>query len=110
VFSISGFRSQKSAFNELTDRNPALKHADYIKSLPTAADLFTPLFFSPAELALLNGTNLLGAVQDRRKEWQAESAAVREVLAEEGLTWYVLLRISMRCCSSIRTKRGATQG
>lgn len=73
-----------------------LKHQPYIDSLPDPSELLTPLHFSPAELALLNGTNLLGATLDRRKEWETEWREVRDIFADaiilwaEGLTWYVL--------------------
>lgn len=72
-----------------------LKHQPYIDFLPDSSELLTPLHFSPAELALLNGTNLLGATLDRRKEWEAEWREVRDIFADtvfpwgEGLTWYV---------------------
>jgi hypothetical protein len=55
--------------------------------LPSAEQLRTPLYFSEEELGLLEGTNLLGAVLDRRREWEEESVAIREVLKEYDLTW-----------------------
>jgi hypothetical protein len=69
------------------DLSPALRHGTYIASLPPPTELTTPLFFSDAELACLAGTNLAGAVSDRRKEWMAESEAIRAVLRLDGLTW-----------------------
>lgn len=72
-----------------------LKHRPYIDSLPPPTELVTPLHFTPAELALLNGTNLLGATLDRRKEWENEWREVRDIFADaiiswgEGLTWCV---------------------
>ncbi|WVR05731.1 hypothetical protein IAU60_002756 [Kwoniella sp. DSM 27419] len=65
----------------------ALRHRTYLESLPKPADLTTPLYFSEPELELLSGTNLLGAVEDRKREWKAESDVVRAVLGDEGLTW-----------------------
>lgn len=72
-----------------------LKHRAYIDSLPEPSELLTPLHFTAAELALLNGTNLLGATLDRRKEWESEWREVRDIFADaviswgEGLTWCV---------------------
>ena len=72
-----------------------LRHQPYIDSLPDSSELLTPLHFTPAELALLNGTNLLGATLDRRQEWETEWREVRDIFADavipwgEGLTWYV---------------------
>ncbi|WVQ71041.1 hypothetical protein IAR50_000566 [Cryptococcus sp. DSM 104548] len=65
----------------------ALAHQKYLASLPLPEELTTPLYYDENELNLLQGTNLLGAVQDRKKEWSAESQALRTVLKEEGLTW-----------------------
>lgn len=65
----------------------SLVHKTYLASLPPASNLSTPLYFTESELQLLSGSNLLGAVEDRRKEWSAESAALRSVLKEDGLTW-----------------------
>ncbi|WVQ85339.1 hypothetical protein IAT38_007504 [Cryptococcus sp. DSM 104549] len=66
---------------------PALAHRTYLTSLPSTSDLTTPLYFTDSELRLLTGSNLLGAVEDRRKEWAAESEVVRSVLKTDGLTW-----------------------
>lgn len=69
-------------------RLPAcLSHGPYIAALPPPAELTTPLYFTPAERALLQSTNLAGAVAEREAEWTAESEAVRSMLKEEGLTW-----------------------
>jgi hypothetical protein len=66
-----------------------LRHWPYIASLPSPGDLSTPMFFTQAEMQLLQGTNLYGAIAERQEEWQSESKVVSETLEEEGLTWYV---------------------
>lgn len=68
----------------------SLVHKTYLASLPPASNLSTPLYFTESELQLLSGSNLLGAVEDRRKEWSAESEVLRSILKEDGLTWLVL--------------------
>ncbi|WWD17987.1 hypothetical protein CI109_102433 [Kwoniella shandongensis] len=73
---------------------PALAHLTYLDSLPNSSDLTTPLYFSDAELGLLSGSNLLGAVEDRKREWKAESEVVRSVLKQDGLTWDRYLAIA----------------
>lgn len=65
----------------------SLVHKTYLASLPPASNLSTPLYFTESELQLLSGSNLLGAVEDRRKEWSAESEVLRSILNEDGLTW-----------------------
>lgn len=45
-----------------------LKHQPYIDTLPS--ELSTPLFWTDHEVNLLEGTNLYGAIQDRRTAWQ----------------------------------------
>lgn len=49
--------------------------------LPTPAKLLTPLYFTEAELSLLEGSNLYPATLKRRQEWQAEWS-----LCAEGLS------------------------
>lgn len=78
-------------------------HWQYIQSLPTDTELRTPLYFNKSERELLKGTNLYGAVEDRRAEWKAESAAVREVLQLEGLTWYVYLNTDILRATAVLT-------
>ncbi|KAI9638021.1 uncharacterized protein MKK02DRAFT_36002 [Dioszegia hungarica] len=65
----------------------SLRHWPYINSLPPAPDLTTPLYFTEPELDLLRGTNLHGAVMDRKAEWKEEWAAMNAVLKKDGLTW-----------------------
>ncbi|TKA58291.1 hypothetical protein B0A53_00028 [Rhodotorula sp. CCFEE 5036] len=70
----------------------ALTHAPYISALPSPSSIRTPLYFSPAERALLEGTNLDGATRDREQLWQNERAQVLARLraAEEvkhAITW-----------------------
>lgn len=70
-----------------------LNHLPYIDTLPPPSTLLTPLHFTTAELALLKGTNMLGACLDRRKEWEHEWRQVRDIFVEvdrhwaEGFTW-----------------------
>lgn len=80
---------RESADNRLSLHQDHLRHMIYIASLPTPSDLTTPLYFTDSELDLLDGSNLAGAVVDRRNEWQKESKAIQQVLRKEGLTWYV---------------------
>lgn len=54
----------------------ALTHEPYISALPSPSSIRTPLYFSPAERALLRGTNLDGATRDRQELWQNERAQV----------------------------------
>lgn len=64
-----------------------LRHGPYIASLPPASEMSTPLYFTDSELELLRGTNLYGAVLDRRREWKSEWEAMRAVLLDDGNTW-----------------------
>jgi hypothetical protein len=72
-----------------------LIHSPYLDTLPSADKLRTPLHFTTAELDGLRGTNLHGAMLDRRRTWEAEwercRADVSAVSAEWGgaLTWCV---------------------
>lgn len=68
-----------------------LRHWPYVESLPAPEQLRTPLYFTDDELRLLEGTNLLGAAQDRRKQWEEESGVVRDALKEVELTRWVRL-------------------
>ncbi|WVN85843.1 uncharacterized protein L203_100995 [Cryptococcus depauperatus CBS 7841] len=65
----------------------ALIHKTYLNSLPDPSTTLMPLYYNPCELELLTGSNLYGAVKDRQKEWFEESAVLRTVLKEDGLTW-----------------------
>jgi len=65
-----------------------MKHIPYLSSLPVDDELLTPLYFTPDELELLSGTNMYGAVLDKRKELEAEFRAVQGIL--EGIKWYAL--------------------
>lgn len=64
-----------------------LQHWPYIASLPPADTLRTPLHFTETEMTLLEGTNLSGATQDRRKQWEVEYETVKSVIKDEGMTW-----------------------
>lgn len=57
-------------------------HAAYVDALPREEDLDTPLWFDEEELDALKGSNLLGAVRDRRKIWREEWEDVVRVLAD----------------------------
>lgn len=70
----------------------ALAHEPYISALPSPSSIRTPLYFSPAERALLRGTNLDGATRDREELWQNERAqALARLQAPEevknAITW-----------------------
>ncbi|EIW66319.1 hypothetical protein TREMEDRAFT_35092 [Tremella mesenterica DSM 1558] len=67
--------------------SPNLHHQIYVDALPPPETLTSPLHFSDAELDLLEGTNLLGAVRDRKNELMEEAEIVREALKEPGTTW-----------------------
>lgn len=54
----------------LTELN--LAHEPYVSALPEPASIRTPLYFTPQERALLQGTNLDGATRDREQLWQRE--------------------------------------
>ncbi|SCZ93568.1 BZ3500_MvSof-1268-A1-R1_Chr6-3g08744 [Microbotryum saponariae] len=69
-----------------------LRHQVYVDTLPTAFD--TPLWWTKAEVELLRGTNLKGAVVDRSKSWKAEWSSLVELLPESlkpQVTWSVPL-------------------
>jgi hypothetical protein len=38
-------------------------------------------------MGLLEGTNLHGATQDRRKQWKGEYETVKKVIDDEAMTW-----------------------
>ncbi|KAG2369168.1 SET domain-containing protein [Suillus spraguei] len=50
----------------------ALRHLPYLKSLPPADALLTPLQFTPSELEAFQGTNIHGATRDRQESWSAD--------------------------------------
>lgn len=70
--------------------SPLLKHHIYLRSLPPAPSLLTPLYFSPAERELLKGTSVLGAANEMETTWRADHERVGKVLGlgvEKGFTW-----------------------
>ena len=73
----------------LTPRS-ALRHREYVEALPPRGSLQSPLQFTPVELDLLAGTNLLGATRDKEAQLRAELAQVQTVLPT--ITWSVLPR------------------
>lgn len=82
-------RKRSKAIRVLADdRWPeALAHRAYVDSLPDAKNMTTPLFFTTEERALLEGTNLAGAVVDTETNWRAELESLQSLLKEDGLTW-----------------------
>ncbi|SGY16550.1 BQ5605_C012g06905 [Microbotryum silenes-dioicae] len=69
-----------------------LRHQVYVDTLPTAFD--TPLWWTKAQVELLRGTNLKGAVVDRSKSWKAEWSSLVELLPESfkpQVTWPLYL-------------------
>ncbi|ORY30006.1 hypothetical protein BCR39DRAFT_530565 [Naematelia encephala] len=69
------------------DLPSSLRHLPYINALPPCSELLTPLFYSPAELELLAGTNLYGAVHDREQELRAEYEQVQSKLRGDAPSW-----------------------
>ena len=80
--------SSLSIYSDAQNR-PVLAHRAYIDSLLPSSAPLTPLYFTSAELQLLGGTNLAGAVEEQRRKWQSESERVRRMLRLDGLTWYL---------------------
>lgn len=74
---------------------PVLAHLLYLDILPGPDKLRTPLHFTSSELDAFKGTNLYGAVDTRRQEWQEEWQACRSVVEEHDksmsadFTWSV---------------------
>ena len=50
----------------------ACLHSAYVELLPTEDDFRTPLWFTAAEFALLQRTNVYGATMQRHRDWRAE--------------------------------------
>ncbi|KIJ07596.1 hypothetical protein PAXINDRAFT_164574 [Paxillus involutus ATCC 200175] len=57
-----------------------LRHLPYIRCLPAAEKLLTPLHFSKQELQMLKGTNIYGATLDRERDWRVEWEQCRSVV------------------------------
>ncbi|KAG6832172.1 hypothetical protein H0H92_004903 [Tricholoma furcatifolium] len=64
-----------------------LFHYAYVKTLPSAQKLRTPLHFTRLELELFKGTNLYGATLDRDKEWRAEWEQCRASFSKAKPEW-----------------------
>ncbi|EJD38215.1 SET domain-containing protein [Auricularia subglabra TFB-10046 SS5] len=79
----------------------SLDHGPYVDSLPSRAQLRTPLHFTPQELALLKGTNMAAATTDREADWRSECERCRAVLGHWGehLTWEHYLTASTHLSS-----------
>ncbi|KEI38998.1 uncharacterized protein L969DRAFT_88387 [Mixia osmundae IAM 14324] len=60
-------------------------HQAYVDTLPPRSAMRTPLWFNPAEVQLLQGTNLAGAVTDRQRDWQLEWMTVLRRAGQSGL-------------------------
>ncbi|KAG1803172.1 uncharacterized protein BJ212DRAFT_1396542 [Suillus subaureus] len=77
-----------------------LRHLPYLKSLPPADALLTPLQFTPSELEAFRGTNIYGATRDRQESWNAEWDKCRTFINAinadwaERYTWDKYLRAS----------------
>lgn len=69
-------RQVSAAFLLLCRHNPeesALQRwRTYVASLPAAAQMWTPLFFTAAEMDLLRATNMPAAVDERLALWKSE--------------------------------------
>ncbi|OJT10951.1 Ribosomal lysine N-methyltransferase set10 [Trametes pubescens] len=72
----------------IADRSrTVLRHGPYLDTLPSPERLMTPLHFTPNELEAFKGSNLYGATLDRRRDWEAEWAQCRDVVAAANPTW-----------------------
>lgn len=56
----------------------------YVDSLPKAEEMMTPCWFNSDEMKLLEGTNLLGATQDRLEGWRREWQEVQALAGAVG--------------------------
>jgi len=60
-----------------------LPHLPYTRLLPS--EILTPLHYTPAERALLEGTNLHPSIDRRREDWEAECESARKVVCSGAL-------------------------
>lgn len=92
------FGEHQSPSKSKSIQSDLLKHHTYVRSLPPASDLTTPLHWSSTELELIHGSNIYHAAFDRRKEWQFERDSLLAVLRSgedrdcveqlvNGITW-----------------------
>ncbi|KAG1744373.1 hypothetical protein EDB19DRAFT_1927298 [Suillus lakei] len=65
----------------------ALRHLPYLKSLPPADALLTPLQFTSSELEAFRGTNIYGATRDRQESWSAEWNQCRTFIRAVNPDW-----------------------
>lgn len=65
----------------------SLLHYAYVKTLPSAQKLRTPLHFTRLELESFQGTNLYGATLDREREWRAEWEQCRNAFSKANPEW-----------------------
>ncbi|KIJ60469.1 hypothetical protein HYDPIDRAFT_98705 [Hydnomerulius pinastri MD-312] len=92
-------------FSESRSTMIVLRHLPYIRCLPAAEKLSTPLHFSERELELLKGTNLFGATLDRGHDWRTEWEQCRSLVQTvnqawgESLTWERYLTASTHLSS-----------
>ncbi|KAF8915339.1 hypothetical protein CPB85DRAFT_1375057 [Mucidula mucida] len=66
---------------------PELDHGPYVKMLPSREKLRTGLHFTDTEHAMFRGTNMHGAILDRRNAWKQEWNACRAVVGSTNKTW-----------------------
>ncbi|KAG1865954.1 hypothetical protein F4604DRAFT_1779578 [Suillus subluteus] len=64
-----------------------LRHLPYLKSLPPADALLTPLQFTSSELEAFRGTNIYGATLDRQESWSAEWNKCRTFIHAVNADW-----------------------
>ncbi|GLB34072.1 putative SET domain contatining protein [Lyophyllum shimeji] len=74
-------------FHWILEDSSHLLHYAYLKTLPCATKLRTPLHFTQSELQLFQGTNLYGATLDREREWRKEWSQCHAVFARENADW-----------------------
>ncbi|KAF9054937.1 SET domain-containing protein [Hymenopellis radicata] len=66
---------------------PELGYGPYVKTLPSREKLRTGLHFTDTEHEMFRGTNMHGAILDRRNAWKEEWNACRAVVISVNETW-----------------------
>ncbi|KAF5388340.1 hypothetical protein D9615_000634 [Tricholomella constricta] len=75
------------SFHWIIEDSSHLLHYAYMKTLPTAQKLRTPLHFTRLELQMFEGTNLYGASLDREKEWRHEWSQCHATVVNINPEW-----------------------
>ncbi|KZT69429.1 SET domain-containing protein [Daedalea quercina L-15889] len=74
-------------FGESRYHQDVLAHWPYLKTLPSADKLRTPLHFTSTELEAFRGSNLYGATLDRHRDWQQEWTQCRGLFSTVNSAW-----------------------